>query len=121
MNVVTLSQSLEDLFKLVLDQHASKIQVFNKINTSEADGKWKHSFTVTVDVHLNDRNEHFRFLTGEVIADHELNEQKKEATPEYENFQRTMISMFHRVNTIERRLALIKQTKLPNLVIEVQA
>jgi hypothetical protein len=29
--------------------------------------------------------------------------------------------MFHTVNTIERRLALIKQTKLPNLVIEAQA
>jgi hypothetical protein len=117
----TLSQSLEDLFKLVLDQHASKVQVFNKVNISEADGKWKHSFTVTVDVQLNGTIENFKFLTGEVIADHELNEQKKEDTPEYENFQRTMVSMFHRVNTIERRLALIKQTKLPNLVIEVQA
>jgi len=118
---VTLPQSLEDLFKLVLDQRASKVQVFNKVNISEADGRWKHSFTVTVDVQLNGSTENFKFLTGEVIADHELNEQKKEDTPEYENFQRTMVSMFHRVNTIERRLALIKQTKLPNLVIEVQA
>ncbi len=115
-----MPQSLEDLFKLVLDQRASKVQVFNKVNTSEAGGKWKHTFTVTVNVQLNGATENFRFQTGEVTADHELIEQKKEETPEYENFQRTMVSMFHRVNTIERRLALIKQTKLPNLVIEVQ-
>ena len=117
---LTLSQSLEDLFKLVLDRHASKVQIFNKVNISKINGKWRHSFTVTVDVQLNGTTENFKFLTGEIIADHELSEQKKEDTPEYENFQRTMVSMFHRVNTIERRLALIKQTKLPNLVIEVQ-
>ena len=81
----------------------------------------EHTFTVTVDVQLSGTTEKFEFLTGEVIAGHELNERKKEDAPEYENFQRTMVSMFHRVNTIERRLALIKQTKLPNLVIEVQA
>lgn len=116
-----LPQSLEDLFKLVLDQRASKVQVFNNVNISAADGRWKHSFMVTVDVLHDGTTEKFEFLTGEIIADHQLNEQKKEDTPEYENFQRTMVSMFHRVNTIERRLALIKQTKLPNLVIEVQA
>ena len=93
MNVVTLSQSLEDLFKLVLNTNTSKVQS-SIINTSGADGKWKHSFTVTVKVQLNGSTEKFEFLTGEVIADHELNEQKKEDTAEYENFQRTMVSMF---------------------------
>jgi hypothetical protein len=116
-----LSQSLEDLFKLILDQGASKAQVFNKVNVSAANGNWKHSFTVTVDVKFDGTTKQFRFLIGEIIADHEVSEQKKEETPEYESFQRTMVSMFHRFKTIERRLALIKQTKLPNLVIEVQA
>ena len=76
---------------------------------------------MTVNVQFDGTTEQFKFLIGEIIADHEFSEQKKEGTPEYENFQRTMVSMFHRIKTIERRLALIKQTKLPNLVIEVQA
>ncbi len=76
---------------------------------------------MTVDVQFEGPIEQFKFLIGEVIANHEFSEQKKEDTPEYESFQRTMVSMFHRINTIERRLALTKQTKLPNLVIEVQA
>ncbi len=76
---------------------------------------------MTVDVQFDGTTEQFKFLIGEIIADHQFSEQKKEDTPEYESFQRTMVSMFHRIKTIERRLTLIKQTKLPNLVIEVQA
>ncbi len=76
---------------------------------------------MTVDVQFDGTTEQFKFLTGEMIADHEFSEQKKEDTPEYESFQRTMVSMFHRIKTIERRLALIKGTKLPNLVIDIQA
>jgi hypothetical protein len=115
-----MSTNLEDLFSIALQNRASRVQVFNRIDASAVNEKWKHVFTVTVNVESEGKTEKFEFPVGEVTADHELSERKKEHSPEYEDFQRTLISMFHRINIIERRFALIKQTKLPNLVIEVQ-
>lgn len=116
----SMSQSLEGLFKLVVDQHASSVQVLNRIDVSKINGTWKHSFIVTVNVNIGGAVQKFTFPIGEIVADHKFDEQKKEATPEYENFQRYMVSMFHRINTIDRRLELIKKTKLPSLIVEVQ-
>ena len=112
---------LEDLFAFVLEKRAEKVQVFNKVEASKVDGKWEHTFSVTVNVEFVGKTEKFRFEVEKIVADHELREEEKKDTPEYASFQRSLLSMFHTVNTIERRLALIKQTKLPNLVIEVQA
>jgi len=115
-----MALSLEDLFKTVLERRATRVQVLNKVTTLAADGTWKHGFVVTVNVESEGKTEKFEFPVGEVVSDHELSEQKKEHTPEYESFQRTLISMFHRVNIIQRRMTLIKQTKLPDLAIQVQ-
>jgi hypothetical protein len=115
-----MAPNLEDLLKTVLERRATRVQVLNKVTALAADGRWKHGFVVTVNVESEGRTEKFEFPLGEVVADHELSEQKREHTPEYESFQRTLTSLFHRVNIIERRLTLIKQTKLPDLAIEVQ-
>jgi hypothetical protein len=111
---------LEDLFGFVLENHAEMVQVFNRVEASKVDGKWVHTFVVTVSVEFGGKTERFRFEVERIAAGHELREEKKEDTPEYVSFQRSLLSMFHTVNTIERRLLLIKRTKLPGLAIEVQ-
>ena len=116
-----MGQRLEDLFGFIIEKRAEKVQVFNKVEASKVDRKWEHTFAVTVNVKFDGETERFRFEVEKIAADHELREEKKEDTPEYASFQQSLLSMFHTVNTIERRLALIKQTRLPNLMIEVQA
>lgn len=116
-----LGQHLEDLFGFVVKKRAEKVQVFNKVEASNVDGKWEHTFAIAVNVELVGKTEKFRFEVEKIVADHELREEEKEDAPEYASFQRSLLSMFHTVNTIERRLVLIKRTNLPNLVIEVQA
>lgn len=111
---------LEDLFGFIVEKRAEKVQVFNKVETAKVDGKWEHIFVVTVNVEFIGVSERFRFEVEKIAADHELREEKKEDTPEYSNFQRSLLSMFHTVNTIERRLLVIKRTKLPDLAIDVQ-
>ncbi len=115
-----MSQSLEDLFKFVTEAHPEKVQVLNSVEAKPTDGKYEHTFIVTVNIESQGKTESFRLEAGKIIADRELREDVKESTPEYDTFQRTLLSMFHKINIIERRLEIIKQTKLPSLKIEVQ-
>ncbi len=115
-----MSQSLEDLFKFVIEAHPEKVQVLNGVETKPINGKHEHAFIVTVKIESEGKTESFRLESGKVVADHELREDVKESTPEYDAFQRTLLSMFHKVNIIDRRLQLIRQTKLPKLRVEVQ-
>ncbi len=115
-----MSQSLEDLFKFVTEAQPEKVQVLNNVEAKPIDGKYEHAFIVTVKIESQGKTQSFRLEAGKVVADHELREDVKESTPEYETFQRTLLSMFHKINIVERRLEIIRQTKLPSLKIEVQ-
>jgi len=116
-----LAPTLEDLFKFILKNRAERVQVLNKVQAASVEGRWEHNFTVTVHVAYGVNSKTFIFDSGKVESNHELREDKTEKSPEYEIFQRSLLSMFHLINTIDRRLALIKQTKLKDLQIEVQA
>lgn len=113
-------QTLEDLFKFVLETKPQKVQVFNNVEVALVEAKYEHTFTVTVKAESDGTVAQFRFEVGKVIADHEVREKTKEDTPEYAAFQESLVAMFHRINVIERRLILIKQTKLPQLTVELQ-
>ncbi len=115
-----MSQSLEDLFKFVTEAHPEKVQVLNSVEAKPTDGKYEHTFIVTVNIESQGKTESFQLEAGKIVADHELREDVKESTPEYDTFQRTLLSMFHKVNIIDRRLQLIRQTKLPKLRVEIQ-
>ena len=116
-----MAPTLEDLFKFVLENRAEKVQVHNKVQAVGVEGHWEHNFMVTVHVSYGVISRTFTFDSGKVESNHEFREDKVEKTPEYETFQRSLLSMFHLINTIDRRLVLIKRTKLNDLKIEVQA
>jgi hypothetical protein len=116
-----LSGTLEEFFTYVQRSRAEVVRVVNKVAVSEKDHVFEHVFEIIAEVISQGQLNEFRFEVGKVLADHEMREDKKESSPEYARFQQALVSMFHRVNTIEGRLKLIKRNMLPDLQVVVEA